>query len=110
MKRDSARAYFMCENPAVVCHLMPCVFEMDGALRAEQQGALESCHGAGRVRRASEVDERDGARVAAVAAVAAAQQPQPREPGAAVTTILSCCAHTRTPVLICVSLILVVLS
>lgn len=94
----------MCENPAVVCHLMPCVFEMDGSLRAEQQGALEPGHGGCGVGRAGEVDERDRPRAAAVTAIPAAQQSQPRVPGAAVTTILSCFAHTRTPVYLCVLL------
>lgn len=71
----------MCENPAVVCHLMPRVFEVDGPLRAEKQRALEASHGRGCIRRVSEVDE--GHRAGTCATVASAQQSKPREPRAA---------------------------
>lgn len=72
----------MCENPAVVCHLMPRVFEVDGAFRAKKQRALEASHGRSRVRWISEVDE--GHWAGAPASAAAAQQSEPREPRAAV--------------------------
>lgn len=78
----------MRENPAVVRHLVPGVFEMDGALRAEEQGALQARQGGARVRGAGEVYEGDGSRRAARAA---RQQPQPREPGAAATHHITLC-------------------
>lgn len=92
---ESARAYFMCENPAVVCHLMPCVIEVDGRLRAEKQRALETSHCGAGVGGGREVDE--GHRPAAAAVPTAGQQPQPSESRAAVITTLTF-AHTRTPV------------
>lgn len=82
----------MCENPAVVCHLMPGVFEMDGTLRAEQQGTLQAGEGRGGVRRTGEVHE--GHRASAAPA-AATQHPQPSEARTAVPR-LPRCAHTRT--------------
>lgn len=81
----------MCENPAVVCHLMPCVFEMDGSLGAEEQRSLQAGQRGGGVGRTSEVDEGHRARAAAVAA---GQQAQPREPRAAVPP------HLVVPVLV----------
>lgn len=65
MLKKSARAYFMCEYPAVVCQLMPREFEVDGALWAEEQGALQAGQGGARVARGYEVDERDRPRAAA---------------------------------------------
>lgn len=76
----------MCEYPAVVCQLVARVFEVDGPLGAQQQRALQTRHGGGRVARRVEVDEGHGPRRAA----AARQQPQPREPSAAATSTLTC--------------------
>lgn len=71
----------MCENPSVVCHLaMPRVFEVYGALRAEQQGALQASQRGGGVGSGGKLGESD--RAAAAAAGATAQQAQPREPRA----------------------------
>ncbi|CAH0683161.1 unnamed protein product [Spodoptera exigua] len=101
--KHSARAYFMCENPAVVSHLMPRKFEVDGAFRAEKQRALQASQRGGRVRWVSEVDESHRARAAAAAA-AATQQSQASEPRAAVPSYSI--VPTRTPLMTCVSKIL----
>lgn len=58
---------------------MPCVFEMDGALGAEEERPLQAGHGSAGVGGASEVDEGHRARAAAVAA---GQESQARETGA----------------------------
>lgn len=74
---------------------MPCVIEVDGRLRAEKQGALETSHGGAGIGGWREVDE--GHRPAAAAVPTASQQPQPSESRAAVITTLTF-ARTRTPV------------
>lgn len=76
----------MCENPAVVCQLMPGVFQMDGAFRAEQQGALQPRHCVAGVDRASEVHERDRR---CAARVAAGHHAQARVPRAAICIIIT---------------------
>lgn len=97
-KHKSARAYFMCENPSVVCHLaMPRVFEVDGAFRAEEQGALQASQGGGGVTSGAELDE---GHWAGAAAVTAAQQAQPREPRAT-ARYTQLCRHSY-PSVICV--------
>lgn len=81
----------MCEYPAVVCQLMPRVLEVDGALRAQEEGPLQAGQGGRGVARGHEVHEGDRARAAA-----ARQQAQSREARAAVTITLRY-ARTRTP-------------
>lgn len=82
----------MCEYPAVVCQLMPRIFEVDGALWAQEKSALQAGHGRRSVARGMEVHERNRARTAA-----AGQQAQSRETRAAVTITLRY-ARTRTSI------------
>lgn len=74
-------AYFMCDNPSIVCHLVSRILKMQRPFRAQKKGSLHPCNCCGGISDAAKFHEGYWTR----APGANVEESQTAEAGAAVT-------------------------